>query len=83
MFEYSSLLNRSQSDDHNLSAELGDTDNSGSVDGGEDTSADGVGSASGGGCSESLESTSSLKNLPWMLRSSMLACIFVILQMKS
>ena len=38
-----------------MAAELGDTDKSGwfDVDGGKGTIADGVGSASGGGCSES------------------------------
>ena len=49
------LLYRSQSDAHNVAAELGGSDNSAcvDVDGDEGTSADGVRSALGEGCSES------------------------------
>ena len=49
-----------------MAAELGDSDNSGcvDVDGGKGTSADGDGSASGVGCSESPGGTLSLKNQP-------------------
>ena len=81
------LLYRSQSDAHNVAAELGYTDNIAYVvdgDAGEGTSADGVGSASvGGGCSESLGVHVECEESAMDVMSFMLACLFVSLQMKS
>ena len=71
------LLYKSQNDDHNVAAELGDTDNSGCVDAGEGTRADGIGSASGGVCSESpgvhIESEESVMDVDVV----QVACLFV------
>ena len=78
------LLYRSLSYDHNVAAELGDTDNSGcvDVDGVEGTRADVVGSVLVGGCSEipgfHVESEESAMNVDVML-----ACLYVRLQMKT